>query len=97
MSLSIYTLPKVPGAAFTTEWVEFCHNKQPFIVIDHLAAWYCDHKHGMRPRRCPFKVEHYGRSHLTGGLIGHEVGRYGSLKNAERAARAASIAWESVR
>lgn len=33
--MNVYTLPRTPGATEMSEWASFCHQREPFIVIDH--------------------------------------------------------------
>jgi hypothetical protein len=56
----IYTLPRVPGAAITTRWEEFCHSREGFVVIEYDENRSVNRWNSV-PRKRKFGVTYYKR------------------------------------
>jgi len=81
--LSIYTLPRVPGATETREWVTFCHSRDPFVVIGYETLRSTSRWNAVE-RKKKFCVSLYRRNRH--GTLYHYDERYYTLERAQREA-----------
>ena len=84
MSIPVYMLARVPGAADPVEWTSICHQRHPFVVIDyHPYRWLSRWR--TAERKCRFIVSYCnGKGHLR---VPREVSSHQTLAAAEKAAR----------
>lgn len=82
--MKIYTLPRTPGATETTEWTTFCHQREPFVVINHDKFRQKSRWTIVDRKRC-FSVTHFSRNRRMGYMRG-EPTWYATLEQAQAAA-----------